>query len=131
MPKICCRILLFASTTLSVLVAGGCGKNTSQKPEDKAEKVVELFLDAWSRGEPASKFADADNPIQGADPDWKAGSRLLSFLSTETKQRPDMPDHFLCKVSLYLQDQKGKKGEKLVVYEVQLGEKSVIKRAAQ
>ena len=127
----CFRRFLYASMTLLPLVAAGCGTNASKQPADKAEKVVETFLDAWSRGEPADKFADPDHPIQGIDPDWKAGYRLMSFLSVEAKQSQDQPDHVRCRVALSLQDQKRKRWSKEVVYDVQVGEKSVISRVSR
>ncbi len=130
MPNNCFRGLLYASLTLSSLMAVGCGNNASKLPTDKAEKVVEQFLDAWSRGEPLDKFADPTHPIQGSDPDWKAGYRLLSFLSAEAKQSQETPDRVRCRVALSLQDQKGRKWDKQVVYDVQVGEKSVIHRVS-
>lgn len=122
--------LLLAAMTLAVLLAGGCGKNAATQKAEKGDKALEQFLDAWSRGEPAEKFADPNGPIQGSDPDWKAGYRLLSFLSGEAKHNPETSDQVRCRVSLFLQDSKGKKVNKEVVYEVQLGEKSVIRRAS-
>lgn len=122
------RNLLFAGMFLSALIAAGCGK--SPQPTDKAERKVEEFLDAWSRGEPPDKFADADRPIQGTDPDWKVGHRLLSFLCAEAKQQPETPGHVRCRVALSLQDRKGKRWNKDVVYDVQLGEKCVISRVS-
>jgi hypothetical protein len=124
----CFRKLLYAGLILSASIAPGCGK--AQPPADKAEKIVEQFLDAWSRGELPGKFAETDQPIQGSDPDWKAGYRLLSFLSAEAKPSPEMPDHIRCRVALSLQDPKGRKRDKEVVYDVQLGEKSVIRRVS-
>jgi hypothetical protein len=130
MSRNCFRLLLNASVTLSALMAGGCGKDASHQPTDKAEKVVEQFLDAWSRGEPPDKFDGPDQLIQGTDPDWKAGYRLLSFLSAEAKQSQEKSDHVRCRVALSLQDRKGKRWDKEVTYDVQLGEKSVIRRAS-
>lgn len=128
MTKKCCPHLLSAGTILLVLLVPGCGK--PQQPQDKAERVVEQFLDAWSRGEPLDKFADADRPIQGTDPDWKAGHRLLSFLCDEAKPSQETPGHVSCRVALTLQDQKGKRLDKAVEYDVQLGEKSIIARVS-
>ncbi|MHB1423497.1 MAG: hypothetical protein ACYC3I_09955 [Gemmataceae bacterium] len=129
MLKIYIRILLYAGLILPALAAAGCAKN-SAPPEDKAEKAVEQLLDAWNRGEPADKFADPNNPISGSDPDWKAGYRLLSFLSSEIKQSQEKPDEFRCQVELSLQDKSGKRWDKKVTYEVRLGEKSVVNRAS-
>src|SRR5262249_40332694 len=131
MSRNCFRSLLYASMIFSVLIAPGCGKNPSKQPADKAEKVVETFLDAWSRGEPPEKFADPDHPIQGADPDWKAGHRLMSFLTSEAMPSQEMPDHVRCRVALSLQDAKRRRWSKEVVYDVQLGEKNVVSRVSR
>ncbi len=130
MPKNCFRGLLFAGTILSALLAPGCGKNDPDKLVHRAERDVDDFLDAWSRGEPPDKFAGTEGTIQGTDPDWKAGYRLLSFLSEEVKQSSDKPDHVRCRVALFLQDRKGNKSDKKVVYDVQIGEKSIISRVS-
>jgi hypothetical protein len=127
----CFRRLLYAGMIVSTSAALGCGKNVSQQPADKAEKVVETLLDAWSRGEPPETFADPDHPIQGADPDWKAGLRLMSFLTVEAKQSQEMPDHVHCRVALSLQDANRRRWSKEVVYDVQLGEKNVVTRVSR
>jgi hypothetical protein len=126
MLKNCFRNLLCVGLIFAALIAPGCGK--VPQPTDKAERDLEVFLDAWSRVEPPDKFADANQPIQGADPDWTAGHRLLSFLCAEAKQNPETPGLVRCRVALALQDKKGKKWDKNAEYEVQLGEKSIISR---
>lgn len=119
-----CVTLIFFSVFLQ-----GCEKKVSpQQPADKAEAIVEKFLDSWTRGESPDKFADPAQPVQGIDPDWKAGHRLLSFLSVEAKQSQETPNQVRCRVALSTQDPKGKKVNKEVVYEVQVGEKYVISR---
>lgn len=130
MPQNWFRSLIFAGAILSVLLASGCGKNDPNKSVHKAERDVEEFLDAWSRGEPPDRFAGNDGPVQGTDPDWKAGYRLLSFLSDEAKPSQDTPNRVRCQVALSLQDKKGRKWDKKVVYDVQVGEKSVISRVS-
>lgn len=122
---------LYALVAVSALVAQGCEKHSAKRSTDKAEAVVEAFLDAWSRGESPDKFADPNRPLQGADPDWQAGCRLVSFLSVEATQRQDSPDHVRCRVALSLQDPKGKKLDKEVVYDVRVGERSVIGRVSR
>ena len=129
MPKNSFRMFLYFVLSVSIVAAAGCGKNAAP-PEDKAEKVVEQFLDSWSRGEPADKFADPNNPISGSDPDWKAGHRLLGSLCGETKQIPEKPDEYRCQVELSLQDRSGQRWDKKVTYEVRLGEKSVVSRVS-
>lgn len=129
MFKNCFPNLLCAGMILVALVAAGCGSSASRQPTEKAEKAVEQLLDAWSRGEPPEKFAEPGQPIQGSDPDWKAGYRLVSFLTVDSKQSQEMPGHVRCRVALSLQDAKGKRWEKEVVYDVQLEKQYVITRA--
>jgi hypothetical protein len=123
------RRRLYAGLALLVLVALGCGKGPPKQPAERAEAVVEQFLDAWSRGDTPEQFAAAGRPVEATDPDWRAGCRLLSFLAAESRQGPDGPDHFRCRFALSLRDRKGRKVDKQVVYDVKLGEKSVIARA--
>src|SRR5205807_3206448 len=122
------RGLLVVAVALASLAAQGCGKRSPQQPAEKAEAVVDQVLDAWTRGESFGKFAGPQQPIQASDPDWKAGYRLLSFLTAEAKQNPEQPDHVRCRVALSLQDRTGKKVDKEVVYDVQLGDTIIIGR---
>jgi hypothetical protein len=128
MSRDSCRGLLVVALGLAALAGQGCGKRALQQPAEKAEAVVDQVLDAWTRGEPADKFAGPQQPIQAKDPDWKAGYRLLSFLTAEAKQIPEQPNHVRCRVALSLQDRAGKKVDKEVVYDVQLGDTIVIGR---
>jgi len=131
MRKNSCRWLRHVALILSASIVQGCGNGSSKPAVDKAEAVVETFLDAWSRGESSDKFADPDQPIHGADPDWKAGYRLLSFLTVDSTPSQEAPHSFRCRVALSLKDRQGRKVEKEVVYGVQLGEKCVIRRASR
>lgn len=105
-----------------------CGKRAPQ-PAEKAEAALNQVLNAWTQGELASTFADPDKPVQATDPDWKAGYRLLSFLAVEAKPNPDKPGQVRCRVTLSLQDLRGKQVDKEVVYDVELGDTIVIGRA--
>ncbi len=126
MPRKFFCSLFVAALGLATLAAQGCG--SSQQPVEKAEAIVDRVLDAWTRGEPASRFEDPKQSIQVTDPDWKAGCRLLSFLAIEAKQTQETTPHVRCRVALSLQDRKGKKVDKEVVYDVQLGNKILIGR---
>jgi hypothetical protein len=123
--------LLVVTLSVLILVVPGCGKSSGDPAVEKATASVEDFLDSWTRGERLDKFADPNQPIHATDPDWKAGYRLMSFLSIESKHSPEMPDHVRCRVALSLKDRKGKKVEKEVVYDVQVGDKMVIARVAR
>ena len=124
------RWLFCAVAALSSLLGAGCGKSPPPQP-DRAEALVEQSLDAWVRGEPADAFGGPDNAVQVTDPDWKAGWRLLSFLNIGARPSPETPGRFHCRVALSLRDPKGKKVDKEVVYDVQLGPPGVISRASR
>jgi hypothetical protein len=121
--------LLYVAVALSALVAQGCGKGPNRQPAEKAEAAVEEFLESWSKGDDPDKFAGTHPTISASDPDWKAGYRLLSFLSVESKLSQEEPPRFRCRVALSLRDRMGKAVEKEVVYEIMPGEKYVIRRA--
>ncbi len=125
------RPMSFAALLLSALALQGCAKDSPKKKLEKAEQVVDQVLDSWARGESPDKFADPNQPIQADDPDWKAGSRLLSFLNSETTPGDKGPNHFRCRVALSLQDRQGKQLQKEVVYDVQIGDKVIIARSSQ
>jgi hypothetical protein len=116
---------------LAAALAQGCRTTAAKQPAERAEAAVEAFLDAWTRGDSPEKFADPGQPIQASDPDWKAGYRLLSFLSIDARPSAEAPQRFRCRVALSLQDRRGAKTDKEVVYDVQLGERTVISRAAR
>ncbi len=112
---------------LSVLLAVGCHKTPAPQPGDEALAPLEDFLDCWTRGASSDQFAAANPQIHVADPDWKAGSRLRSFLSIEARPGQES-GHYQCRVSLSLQDGKGRPMERTVLYDVHLGEATTIKR---
>jgi hypothetical protein len=55
----------------------------------------------------------------------------MSFLVAKTTPTEGTPDQFRCQVSLSLKSPRGKTMEKDVVYDVTLGETTVIARAAK
>lgn len=122
------RAPLCALVALLALTAQGCNKGAPKTPADRAEAVVEEFLDAWSRGESPAKFESSHPTTAVSDPDWKAGARLLSFLCTETKPGEQSTPLFRCRVALSLRDRQGRAVNREVTYEVVPGEKYVIRR---
>ena len=129
MPRRPLPWLLCAAAACSALAGPGCGKRPPTQPTDRAEAAVEAFLDSWSRGEPPDKPAGPKLPVEASDPDRSAGYRLLSFLVSESKPAGGA-DRVRCHVALTLRDRQGRQVEKQVVYEVEVGEKSVIRRAS-
>ncbi len=125
MLRISCPRL--AAAVLAAL-AGGCGKG-DLSTANKAEAALDRVLDAWARGEPAGAFADPEKPIQATDPDWSAGYHLLGAMAVESKSDPEQPGQVRCRFTLSLQDPRGREVNKEVVYDVRLGDRTVIERA--
>ena len=129
MPGNIRRGLLCAALLLATVALHGCGQKSAEQPTDRADALLEKVLDAWVRGEKPDKLAATNPAIQVTDPDWSAGYRLQSFLSIDTKPADGTPGSARCRVSLTLTDSKGKKVDKEVEYDVQVGDKSVVTRA--
>jgi hypothetical protein len=127
MPRTYTCGFLVATLSLSTFLVPGCARGPSRQPTDRAEHLVEKALDAWSRGVSPDQFASSSESLQVTDPDWSAGSRLLSFLSVESKQNDGT---IRCRVALSLQDRQGKKVDREVVYDVQLGDRTIIRRVS-
>jgi len=120
--------LLVMAMSLVALTLQGCGKDPARDTRNKASAALDRVLDAWARGESPDKCA-AGQPIQLVDPDWKAGYRLVSFLTDETAPTDGKPDEWVrCRVALALKDRKGRTMEKKVVYLVKMGDPIVISR---
>jgi hypothetical protein len=113
---------------IAALVVSGCHKDEAKQSTEKAERALDQFLNAWTMKEPPDKFASGDKSIRGTDPDWQGGARLLSFLTADSKPVDGSPSRVRCRVALSLQEKSGKKVEKQVDYDVELGEPVVISR---
>lgn len=103
----------------------GCGGNNSlpQDVIDRARQEMQTALDAWKKGDSLAKLGKM---VQMTDQDWKAGLRLLSY---EVKRAEGLQgENVRCWVVLSLQNRQGKMLEKEVVYEIRLGDKTVIGR---
>jgi hypothetical protein len=121
------RIFLVFILAAWPLIFQGCHKDSSTQAQQKAEAAVDKALDAWVRGGPPDKLT----AIRIDDPDWKAGVKLLGFLTSESTPVADNPKRFRCRVSLVVQDRAGKRVDKEVEYNVQLGDTVVIERTAR
>src|SRR4051812_31013093 len=95
---------------LLVFVAG-CG---SRADLDRAEKVVRTSLKAWQGGGTPQQLTE--RAIEIAEPDWKAGYRLLDFQLKSASAQPQQGPRVV--VVLNLQNRAGKKVSKEVAYEV-------------
>ncbi|MCS7047435.1 MAG: hypothetical protein NZO58_13845 [Gemmataceae bacterium] len=99
----------------------GCKNDVASTKLTKAEIELDKVLDAWARGEPADQYPDVD-------PDWKAGYKLHSFLSSDARLVETKPEQARVEVALSLSDPKGKRLQKTVVYRVEQGPPVVIRR---
>jgi hypothetical protein len=99
------------STLVFLLVfIGGCGKVDL----DRASKVVKTSLEAWKGGGNPQQLTEQG--IEIAEPDWKAGYRLLDYELKNASAQPQQGPRVV--VVLQLQDRAGKKVSKEVAYEV-------------
>jgi hypothetical protein len=120
------RSTLPTPASLSFVLAAfvtGCGASADL---DKAKAVVETSLNKWKQaGKPQELTQQA---IDIAEPDWKAGYRLLDYELKNVSAQPQQGPRIV--VQLNLQDRAGKKLSKQVAYEVILGDKVRIGRDA-
>jgi hypothetical protein len=101
------------STAFVVLVVFACGCGTKANL-DRAEKAVRTSLEAWKGGGTPQQLAG--QAIEIAEPDWKAGHRLLDFELKHASAQPQQGPRVV--VVLHLQNRAGKKVSKEVAYEV-------------
>jgi hypothetical protein len=94
-----------------VALASGCGPRAEL---GRAEDVVKTSLEAWKGGEGPQQLADRSIDI--AEPDWKAGYRLLEFQMKNASAQPQQGPRVV--VVLKLQGRGGKTLSKEVAYEV-------------
>lgn len=116
-------------TALAVLLAtaSGCGRSVSQKELDRARNAVDDGLRAWQQGERPESLLRHDPPIQFRDDDWKKGLRLTDYeIKNADGSAGDLTPR--CQVRLTLQDRRGKKVEKSVVYNIDYKETVAIVR---
>src|SRR5262245_65013218 len=100
-----------AIVAVVITLAAGCGP----KPDlGRAEEVVKTSLEAWKGGQKPQQLTD--RAIDIAEPDWKAGYRLLDFQVKTASSQPQQGPRVI--VVLTLQNRAGKKLDKEVAYEV-------------
>src|SRR5262245_41608174 len=102
------RIFVFSAF---LVVCAGCGPKAEL---GRAEEVVKTSLEAWKGGENPQRLTD--RAIDIAEPDWKAGYRLLDFQLKNASSQPQQGPRVV--VVLTLQNRAGKKMNKEVAYEV-------------
>ena len=96
---------------LALALASGCG---TKADVGRAESVVRAALEVWKGGGTPQQLAD--QAIDIAEPDWKAGYRLLDFRVKNVSEQPQQGPRVVA--VLTLQGRAGKAVTKEVAYEV-------------
>jgi hypothetical protein len=98
----------------------GCGAKANL---EQAKEVVKIALEQWKAGGSPQQLAD--QALEMADPDWKAGYRLLDYELKNASIQPQQGPRVV--VVLNLQNRAGKKMSKEVAYEVLLNGKDKVR----
>jgi hypothetical protein len=105
---------------LLLILAAGCGRSLKSKDLDRARTAVQTGLEAWQNGESPQSLENRDPAVRFMDDDWKQGWKLVSFEITNTHGAGgDLTPR--CEVQLTLQDRRGKKIDRRVVYAIENG----------
>lgn len=93
---------------------------------DLAKTAMVQVLDAWKSGEKLTEFTAVHPELVVADEDWNSGSALSSYKLLEPAVLSG--SHWRQKTELQLKG-KGKSKPMVAVYDITLGEKTVILRS--
>jgi hypothetical protein len=77
------RGLVVVVLVLAEMGCGGAGASTPPSPGE-AQQALRDFLDTWQRGGTSQQLTDRQPAIQGREPEWAAGSRLMEYTIAET-----------------------------------------------
>jgi hypothetical protein len=63
-----------------LVALAGCGGGSGPLPSStQARQAVEVALDAWKAGKPASSLAGREPRIEAVDFEWRAGEALTGY----------------------------------------------------
>ena len=113
-----CRRSLFVVCGTVALALGGCGAPSAPRPSDAAlgRELLQNALDAWKKGDTMDSYRRATPGVTVVDPQWAAGTALLSF-ELAAESTPDGYD-VQFKVKLVQKDTAGKSSSQKAVYNV-------------
>ncbi len=94
--------------------------------QDQAKQAVQQILDAWKSGTKMTEFATAHPELVVADEDWQSGVVLGGYKLIEPAVLSG--SHWRQKTELQLKG-KGKSKPAVAIYDVTLGDKTVILRS--
>jgi hypothetical protein len=119
MPKVRTMVVLLAA------LAAGCSKKHSQADVERGQKALAAALESWKNNEPPDRLKSLPEPVEYKD-ELRLTHRLLDY--TVGKSDPTDPEVIRYKVSLRLQDRKGKTVEQEMVFMVAMKSPIVIAR---
>ena len=102
-----------------LVFVSGCGTKAEL---NRAEQSVRTALEAWKGGGTPQQLTD--QAIEIAEPDWKAGFRLLDYQLKNASAQPQQGPRVV--VVLHLQNRAVKKLSKEVAYEVILKDQNKV-----
>jgi hypothetical protein len=106
----------------ALLLALGCGTKPKMSDAEAAPKALRTVLDAWKGGQPREAFS-RESAIQTSDSRWDRGFKLLDY---EVGRGEPHGYDINFKVTLRLQDPKGKKVQEKATYAVNTSPKLVV-----
>ncbi|MBI3407857.1 MAG: hypothetical protein HY040_05815 [Planctomycetes bacterium] len=107
-----------------VLGVAGCGNSVPEADLERARNALETSLEAWESANP-EKPAQAPS-VQFIDPDQASGIRLVSYSIERCAGRHG--ENIRCWTKLALENSKGGRMDREVVFEIKLGEQTTIGR---
>ena len=114
---------------IALIALAGCragGTIQATGNEDQAKQAVQQTLDAWKSGTTLTDFSTAHPELVVADEDWQGGGVLASYKLLEPAVLSG--SHWRQKTELQLKG-KGKSKPTVAIYDVTLGDKTVILRS--
>lgn len=108
----------FIALLVTTISATGCGGPYQSAPVNvaKAQEVLITALDSWKNGDPIELLQSEAPAIVVQDFDWMSGVKLLQYEVLDDENPVDA--NLVSKVKLSLQDKRGNKSEKSVIYHV-------------
>lgn len=114
---------------LAFAALAGCksgGTIQAAGDQDQAKQAVQMVLDAWKSGTKLTEFSASHPELVVADEDWQGGGTLANYKLIEPAVLSG--SHWRQKTELQLKG-KGKSKPAIAIYDVTLGEKTVILRS--
>src|SRR5436190_1803321 len=65
---------------IGLVALAGCGSSSAPLPSStSARQALQVALDTWKAGKPASSLAEREPKIEAVDSEWRAGETLTGY----------------------------------------------------